>query len=207
MQIADKDHYLLKTDQELLSEIFILLEEAGITSFVELNKFLLDKKLENFGQIYDYLTSCQIDDELLSRTITLLKRLKAVRTRKLIQFVSSHEVGKYLIDRFLGIEQEQLVVIYLDNKNKVLGERLLFQGTVNRSVVHPRDIFRWAVFYNSVGILIAHNHPSGDTSPSQKDIEFTKQIDKASDLMGINFLDHIIVADRSYLSFKEEQLI
>ncbi|KRL63460.1 JAB domain-containing protein [Lactobacillus psittaci] len=205
MKIPKQDHYLLKTDQELLDEIFFLLKEDGITTFEDLKKFLEREKLTSFNKIFDYLAG-KSEEALTSRSFSLLMRLREMKSGHLESFVSSHEVGGYLTEKFLGVEQEQLVVFYLDNKNQVISERLLFQGTVNRSVVHPRDIFRWGVLCNSVSFLMAHNHPSGDLTPSEKDIEFTRQIEAAAKLIGINYLDHIIVAGKQYLSFKEEQL-
>ncbi len=95
----------------------------------------------------------------------------------------------------------------MDSKNKIIAEKLIFQGTVNRAVAHPRDIFRWAVIYNSTAFFVAHNHPSGDEQPSQHDLRFTKKLVEASKCMGIDFLDHFIVTDNTYLSFRETELL
>ena len=101
-------------------------------------------------------------------------------------------------------------MLYLNAKNVVIDARTLFIGTVNGANVHPRDIFREAVRRNAVSIIVGHNHPSGDVTPSREDFSLTKRLQEAAKIIGVNFLDHIILAtngDMKYLSFKDNGYI
>ena len=91
-----------------------------------------------------------------------------------------------------------------DTKNHLLGEEMIFKGTVNASLVSPREVFLAAMSYHAVGILLVHNHPSGDPAPSQADLDFTQRILEAGELLGISLLDHIIIGDCRYLSFRQQ---
>ena len=99
--------------------------------------------------------------------------------------------------------EEIVVIITLDTKNNVTGIFEVSRGTVNSSLVHPREIFKRAMFQNAAGIAMIHNHPSGDPEPSQEDKNITKRIYDAGELLGISLIDHIIIGD-SYLSMRTE---
>lgn len=106
---------------------------------------------------------------------------------------------KYKINKY----QEEFYCIYLDAKKRVIDTKLLFVGTVNHSMVHPRDIFKEAYSLNAAFIICVHNHPSGDVNPSQDDVNVTKRIFEIGNLMGVKLVDHIIVSERKYYSFLE----
>lgn len=106
---------------------------------------------------------------------------------------------KYRVNKY----QEEFYCIYLDAKKKVINSKLLFIGTVNHSMVHPRDIFKEAYSLNAAFIICVHNHPSGDVNPSLDDINVTKRIFEIGNLMGIKLVDHIIVSKKKYYSFLE----
>ncbi|MBR3363225.1 MAG: DNA repair protein RadC [Bacilli bacterium] len=106
---------------------------------------------------------------------------------------------KYRVNKY----QEEFYCIYLDAKKKVINSKLLFIGTVNHSMVHPRDIFKEAYSLNAAFIICVHNHPSGDVNPSLDDINVTKRIFEIGNLMGIKLVDHIIVSEKKYYSFLE----
>ena len=99
--------------------------------------------------------------------------------------------------------QEQFYCIYLDAGKKVIEEKLLFMGTANYSLVHPRDIFKEAYLLNASSIICVHNHPSGDVKPSKEDINMTIRIREVGLIMGIRLDDHIIIGDDKYYSFLE----
>ena len=99
--------------------------------------------------------------------------------------------------------QEEFYTLYLDAKKRVIEESMLFKGTVNHSLVHPRDIFKIAYNLNSPYIICIHNHPSGDVLPSKEDIYVTERIKKIGNLMGVKMLDHVIVSENNYYSFLE----
>lgn len=110
------------------------------------------------------------------------------------------ENTKYL---FLGKRQECFYCFYFDNKQHLIGKELLFVGTVNKSLVHPREVFKYAYLYSASSIVCVHNHPSGDVSPSLDDIEVTNALVSISFVQKIPLLDHIIVSDKNYYSFSD----
>lgn len=110
-------------------------------------------------------------------------------------------------DDFLNQKEESLYCAYLDVKNKCLSKRLIAKGDLNIVYATPREILKYALQENSTKIILAHNHPSGDTNPSEDDIIFTKRLIEAGKIIGLEVLDHLIIADNKYLSLKEEKYI
>lgn len=112
-----------------------------------------------------------------------------------------------VFELFKGIfddkEQEYFYCLYLDNRKKVKKKKLLFIGTINYSVVHPREIFKEAYMVGAVSIIIVHNHPTGNVNPSVQDIETTKKIVQVGRLLGITVDDHVIIGQNNYYSFFE----
>lgn len=105
------------------------------------------------------------------------------------------------------LKQENFVAIYLDTKGHIILHCTLFIGTLNESSVHPREIFKKAFEVNAYSVLVLHNHPSGDPSPSTCDIEFTERLNEISNTMGIYLMDHIIVGKNRYFSFRQEEYL
>ena len=103
-------------------------------------------------------------------------------------------------------ERENFSVIALDGGHKVISIRVIAVGTINRTLIHPREIFRNAIIDNSAAIILCHNHPSGNPNPSSEDIETTEALKDAGQLVGIEVLDHVIIGD-TYYSFCEHELI
>ena len=99
------------------------------------------------------------------------------------------------------------MLITLDGASKVIEKRVIFIGTLNQSLVHPREIFRPAILDNSAGIIIAHNHPSGTLEASRADIQITDRLKDVSKLMGIELLDHVIISKNGYYSFSDEGML
>lgn len=144
---------------------------------------------------------------MLLAAIELGRRLSLLASRQNERRVRDAESAAWFLRGDIrSDEQESFHVLYLDAKNNVIEVKELFVGTVNGANVHPRDIFREAVRLNAVSLIIGHNHPSGDLTPSRDDLLLTKRVREAAALMGINFLDHIILAgsqDTQYLSFQD----
>lgn len=113
----------------------------------------------------------------------------------------------YLIPLLRFKQQENFVVLLLDAKNQIIRYSRIHIGTANASLVHPRDIFKKAISHSAVHCIIAHNHPSGDVTPSREDIAVTERIIEAGKIVGIEIIDHIIVGNNNYLSFKKEGLM
>lgn len=108
---------------------------------------------------------------------------------------------------FQGEVKEKFLVIWLSSSNQVTGFEVVTEGLLNSSLVHPREVFRGAIVATCASIIIAHNHPSGNTEPSSEDISVTKQIVDSGKIIGIPVFDHIIFTDNSYLSFVDRRLI
>ncbi len=108
---------------------------------------------------------------------------------------------------FEGEVRERFVVFWLNTANRVIGFEIISEGTLNSAVVHPREVFRGAIVATCANIIIAHNHPSGNTEPSQEDIALTKKLIEAGKILDISVYDHLIFADNTYLSFVEKRLI
>ena len=113
-----------------------------------------------------------------------------------------------ILRRQLALEdREVFAVVLMDARNQVLGINTVSIGSLTASVVHPREVFKAAILMNAANIILAHNHPSGDPSPSKDDIDLTRRLHKAGELLGIEVLDHLILTDTDFLSFKEKGLI
>lgn len=134
----------------------------------------------------------------------LSKRISMAAAKPSLSFHHPDSIASYYMERLRHQEQELLICMMLDTKNHLLGDEMIFKGTVNSSLANPREIFLSAVSYHAVGILLVHNHPSGDCTPSQADVDFTQRVKEAGELLGIPLLDHIIIGDCKYLSFREQ---
>ena len=104
-------------------------------------------------------------------------------------------------------KKEHFVIFYLDTRNQEIEREIISIGSLNANLVHPREVFEPAIKHTAAQILIAHNHPSGNTDPSEEDIEITKKLVEAGKILGIEIIDHVIVSSDSYYSFKEKNLI
>ena len=103
--------------------------------------------------------------------------------------------------------EEHFCILCLNTKNKIVGVHTISIGSLNTSIVHPREVFKAAMLNNANGIICLHNHPSGDPKPSREDIELTKRLIKAGEIIGIEVIDHIIIGEQEYLSMKEKCLM
>ena len=103
-----------------------------------------------------------------------------------------------------GVDREHFIVMCLDTKNNVTALNTVSIGTLNSSLVHPREVFKAAILANSASVILVHNHPTGDPTPSREDREVTKRLCEAGKIMGIEVLDHIIIGDNRHISLKEQ---
>ena len=120
-----------------------------------------------------------------------------------VRLITPREVAAYLLPTYGSRPVEQFGVVMLDARQRVLKTELVSTGTLDASVVHPRDVFRLATATTAVAIIIFHNHPSGDPTPSRDDEELTQRMVAAGALMGITVLDHVVLGDGRYASFRE----
>ena len=120
-----------------------------------------------------------------------------------LQLSTPQAAALYLLPRFGGRTIEQFGLILLDTKNRIIRTSVIVRGTLNTSNVEPRDVFREATLGGAAAIVVFHNHPSGDPSPSEDDVDLTHRLVAAGVLMGIDVVDHIVLGDVRYCSFKE----
>ena len=140
-------------------------------------------------------------------TVELGKRIFLESDKENIKLVNSKDIYNFCKSFFYGLKQECFYCIYLDSKKRLLSSKLLFKGTMTKSSVHPREIFKEAYKINASYIICVHNHPSGVVSPSPKDIEFTNYLIKLGMLHGVLIYDHLIVSENNYYSFLENNLL
>ena len=140
----------------------------------------------------------------LLAAIELGKRLAQQKTDDKFTIRSPKDAATYLMHDMTSLKQEHFVVLFLNVKNQILHKQTIFIGSLNASIVHPREIFREAVKRSAASIICAHNHPSGNPTPSTEDIDVTKRLYEAGLLMGIELLDHVIIGDHQFISLKEK---
>jgi DNA repair protein RadC len=138
---------------------------------------------------------------VLDRTGSIAKEGSAIVTQ-------GREAAK-LFRQFLGdVPEEHFVLMVLDSRRRVIGLNEVSVGTLSASLVHPREVFRAAILLNGAAIIVAHNHPSGDSSPSAEDRDVTRRLQRAGELLGIPVADHIVLGEgESYFSFRERGLL
>ncbi len=141
----------------------------------------------------------------LSELFRRFRTLKAMK--KDIKITSPKELADLLMGEMNELNQEVLKVILLSTKNIIIGTKDVFKGSLNTSVVHPREIFKQAINKNSASIIICHNHPSGDPTPSKEDINITLRIKECGNIIGIQLVDHIIIGNNKFVSLKERGLM
>ena len=134
----------------------------------------------------------------------LAKRMSRSEAAKSLNFSNPESIADYYMEDFRHQEQEHLMLLLLDNKGNLLGEKRMFTGTVNASIVSPREIYLEALKYHAVGIILLHNHPSGDPTPSDADRRMTRKVREAGNFLDIPLLDHIVLGDKNYVSFREK---
>lgn len=186
------------TSEELARQILHLSSrESGLTSICHLSLQEL-MKLPGIGQVKAVQILCIGE---------LSKRIASTQAKKRILFDDPSTIAQYYMEQLRHEEQECMICMMLDTKNQLIGEKMISKGTVNASLVSPRDIFLSAMQYHAVHIILVHNHPSGNPTPSQADILLTERMKQAGALMDIDLLDHIIIGDCVYTSFCELDLL
>jgi len=141
---------------------------------------------------------------LLLATIELGKRMNQYKPDDKYIIRSPDDGANYIMEEMRSLKQEHFVVLFLNTKNQVIHRQTIFIGSLNASIVHPREVFREAVKRSAASIIVAHNHPSGDPSPSQEDIHVTRRLVESGKMIGIELLDHLIIGDRKFISLKEK---
>ncbi|MFD3449554.1 DNA repair protein RadC [Microbacteriaceae bacterium 4G12] len=135
------------------------------------------------------------------------RRMVRLEYKERYSIRNPEDCAKYMMEEMRFLSQEHFVCLYLNTKNQVLHRQTVFIGSLNSSIVHPREVFREAFRRSAASIICLHNHPSGDPSPSKEDIEVTKRLVECGKIMGIEVLDHIIIGEHRFVSLKEKGYI
>ncbi len=171
------------------------------------------------------LSSLRSLSELKDKTILELAKIKGIGETKAISLLAAIELGERVLSEkkdlipltspndvfqllryeMKNLQQEVLIALYLDVKTNLIAKKQIFVGGLNQSMVHPREVFKYAVKYSAYSIILVHNHPSGDPEPSRQDIEVTDRFVEAGRMLQIDLLDHIVIANDTYQSIKEYQ--
>lgn len=162
---------------------------------------------------------------LKAATLEEITEIKGIGQAKAIQILAAVEIGRrianlnyteryvirspedganYVMNDMRFLSQEHFVCLYLNTKNQVLHKQTIFIGSLNASIVHPREVFREALKRSAASIICLHNHPSGDPAPSREDIEVTKRLVECGKMLGIELLDHLIIGENKFVSLKEK---
>lgn len=136
--------------------------------------------------------------------VELGRRLSGSAPEERYTVRTPHDAAELLMEDMRYLNKEHFVCLFLNTKNHVIGRETISVGSLNATIVHPREVFRSAIQRNSASILCAHNHPSGDPAPSREDIELTKRLAEAGAVVGIEVLDHLIIGDGCFTSLKEK---
>lgn len=165
------------------------------------------------------------DKQIVDLTIADLKKIHGIGAVKASEIIACFELGKRMLkdkksallltpqdvwEQMADIrssKKEHFVVFYLDTRNQEIKREIISVGTLNESLVHSREVFEGAIKHNAAAIIVAHNHPSGNTEPSQDDIEVTRRLRQSGEMLGIAVLDHVIVTGSAKASLKESGLL
>lgn len=135
------------------------------------------------------------------------RRIVQLEYKERYSIRSPEDCAKYMMEEMRFLQQEHFVCLYLNTKNQVMHRQTVFIGSLNASIVHPREVFREAFRRSAASIICLHNHPSGDPAPSREDIEVTKRLAECGRIMGVDLLDHIIIGEHRFVSLKEKGYI
>ena len=134
----------------------------------------------------------------------LSRRMAKEQAGSALSFTDPQTIAEYYMEDFRHEEQEKLMALLLNNRGGLLGEEIISKGTVNGTMVTPREIFLCALAHHAVSVILVHNHPSGDPTPSREDMLLTNRVKESGELLGIELLDHIIIGDHCYTSMLEQ---
>ncbi|WP_129727880.1 MULTISPECIES: RadC family protein [Bacillaceae] len=135
------------------------------------------------------------------------RRMVRIEYKERYSIRSPEDCANYMMEEMRFLQQEHFVCLYLNTKNQVMHRQTVFIGSLNASIVHPREVFREAFRRSAASIICLHNHPSGDPAPSREDIEVTKRLAECGKIMGVDLLDHIIIGEHRFVSLKEKGYI
>ncbi len=192
IRTGNKRHTAIEVAQRVLS-----IDKLGLS-------FLSDCTLEQLTQI-EGIGICKAA-QILS-AVELGKRISVSNIENKIKVTSPLDITNLLMEEMKYLKKEYFKIVMLDTKNKIISIKNVSIGSLNSSIVHPREVYKEAIKRSSASIILVHNHPSGDPTPSKEDINITKRLVECGNILGIKVLDHIILGRNRYISLKEEDVI
>lgn len=144
--------------------------------------------------------------ELLCLT-EITKRMSRELHKESLKFVTPQSISDYYMQDLRHLSREKVLLIMLDSKSRIISDMVMSSGTINASIMPVREVLIQALKEEAVNLILLHNHPSGDPSPSSEDIRVTKRMKEACNLIGLTLMDHIIIGDNRYISLKEQGLL
>lgn len=199
------------TDAELLALVLRTGDAAAGKSAIDLGRDLLqafDGDLRKLASA-TVTEACRVKGTgpakaaSVKAALELGKRFQSRRMETMERFTSPRQVFDYFHHAYRDARKEYFFVLLLDGKNRIIRKVPISEGSLNQSIVHPREVFNPAVRDSAAAVILIHNHPTGDPAPSREDTEITRRLKEAGDLLGIRVLDHIIIGDERYTSFAD----
>lgn len=194
IRVGTKEKHVVELMNSVLSEAG---DGAGL---IELSRLSVEdlKKIQGIGPVKATQLKCIVE---------LAIRLAKQENKQKVRFNQPRSVAAYYMQEYRFKSREELLLIMLDTKGKLLRDAVISSGTINYSILEPREVFVTAFQYHAVQIILLHNHPSGDPTPSREDLIATKRIKEAGQIVGIELIDHIIIGDNQYISMSERNLL
>jgi DNA repair protein RadC len=204
---AEVEERLAKIGPAALSTLEIL----QIVASPKAAEKLADRPLPDLARLtYSELRSNGITKKDATRLVAVLeiaRRQSACEVRERRLANEPAKVIAYLRAQYSHLTQERTGALYLDARNRLLRDAECFRGTLDRTMAEPREIFKTALLENAAAVIVYHNHPSGDPTPSREDREFTKRLAAAAEIVGIRLLDHVVIGTQGGVSFRETGLL
>lgn len=164
----------------------------------------------NATSVSELVASYGLTEPAAARTAAVLDLARAIHTAPIVRgatYTGSADVFRHFHARLRDLKVEQVWVLLIDGKHRVIKEVLVSQGTLVSSPVHPREVFTAAIRHCAAAIVVAHQHPSGDSSPSADDMEISRRLRDVGQLIGIRLLDHVVIGQNEYTSFADKGLL
>lgn len=201
------------SDAELLA--IIIKSGTKTESSLDIARKLLQGNHNNLLNLYDlsyrdllqFSGVGQVKAIQLKAVAELSRRIAKTRSGYDLKMDKPETIAAYYMEQLRHAKEERLICAFFDSKCTFLGDVVISKGSVNSAYVSPREIFRQAFDYEAVMIILLHNHPSGDPTPSNDDILITKRIEKGAQILELQLVDHIIIGDNRYYSFKENEIL
>ena len=201
------------SDAELLA--IILKSGTKTSNSLDIAREILKGNHNNLLNLYDLSYRDLMQFSGVGKVKAIQLKAVAELSRRIAKTSSGYQlkmdrpstIADYYMEQLRHEKQEQLVCAFFDSKCNFLGDSIISKGAVNYAYVSPREIFRTAFDYEAVMMIILHNHPSGDPYPSEDDIRITRRIEKGTEILDLKLVDHIIIGDNRYYSFKENEIL